>query len=209
MTNAGKVFISYSRDDADQANLVGSALRSNGLGVWWDENLLAGERWQQELDDQLTKAEAIIVLWSENSVRSNWVLFEASIAKRLDKLVNVKIEDTNLPKPFENIQYGDLTAWCRKGLQARDNDPDFRALVESIAHVRRKRANATKMVPLRSCVIGTLIIIGLLLGAAGAIFIEWSRLHNAASICAADSKTTAPPVLEVPRSYPSVIPYKP
>lgn len=207
MNNADTIFVSYSRDDADQANFIRSALRSTGLGVWWDENLLAGQTWQQELDDQITKAEVIIVLWSSRSVGSNWVLFEASIAKRLGKLVNVKIEDITLPKPFDFIQYADLTAWCQKGLQARENDPNFQKLVDSIAHVRRRRANATKMVRLRSCVIATFLILGLLIGAIETIQWQWNQSHNAADKCA-DPKPPIP-IIALPTSYPSAVPYKP
>ena len=45
----------------------------------------------------------IIVLWSRISVKSDWVLGEASTARELGKLIPVKIEDCKLPIQYRGI----------------------------------------------------------------------------------------------------------
>ena len=36
------VFISYSRDDAEEANRLRLALKSRGFAVWWEANMVEG-----------------------------------------------------------------------------------------------------------------------------------------------------------------------
>jgi hypothetical protein len=88
-----QLFISYKREDAATAGAVRRGLMALGFSVWWDEKLQTGQKWDEEIDEALRKAEAAVVLWSEAAVRSDWVKHEASVAKSRQKLTHAQIED--------------------------------------------------------------------------------------------------------------------
>ena len=44
-----------------------------GHDVWWDRHLHGGSRFAKEIDQALKNAEAVVVLWSEESLESAWV----------------------------------------------------------------------------------------------------------------------------------------
>ena len=56
-------------------------------------------------------AKCIVVLWSKQSIHSNWVLEEADIGKRRGILVPAKIDPVVPPLGFGLIQAADLTDW--------------------------------------------------------------------------------------------------
>ena len=84
------VFISYSKKDVEQVRLLEAFLQSEGLTVWWDRELSAGEEFSDTIVRQLELARAVIVIWTENSVRSNFVYAEAANAQFHEKLVPVR-----------------------------------------------------------------------------------------------------------------------
>jgi hypothetical protein len=47
------VFLSYARDDASAARRIAEALRASGLEVWFDENELRGDVWDQKTPRQI------------------------------------------------------------------------------------------------------------------------------------------------------------
>ena len=96
-------FLSYAHDDTKSASIVASLLQANGVTVWWDRSLVAGDRFHKVIEDEINKAKAVIVLWSRKSVQSDWVQGEAQTARELDKLVPVKIEECKLPIPYRAI----------------------------------------------------------------------------------------------------------
>ena len=84
------IFISYSKKDAAEARFIAAQLEAQGYSVWWDTNLETGDEFRQEITKQLDDAKAVIVLWTENSVKSVWVNAEASRAHSDRKLVPLK-----------------------------------------------------------------------------------------------------------------------
>ena len=95
-----ELFLSYAHQDIGQAETLAQLLEANGLTVWWDRRMVAGDKINDVIDKELEKAKGIIVLWSRISVKSDWVRGEASTAQELGKLIPIKIEDCKLP-----IQY--------------------------------------------------------------------------------------------------------
>ena len=53
----------------------------------------------------------MVVLWSAQSIESEWVCEEATEGRRLDRLVPVLIEQVRPPAGFREIQAADLTGW--------------------------------------------------------------------------------------------------
>jgi tetratricopeptide (TPR) repeat protein len=105
------VFLSYGRTSHASARRISGALESAGYSVWFDENLPAHRPFSDVIEEQLENARAVIVLWSQGSVQSQWVRSEANRARETGKLIQVRLDDVRLPMPFDQIQCTDLRGW--------------------------------------------------------------------------------------------------
>ncbi|MCB1764024.1 MAG: toll/interleukin-1 receptor domain-containing protein, partial [Gammaproteobacteria bacterium] len=97
------VVISYAHEERDKAQHLAEVLKKFGFVVWWDRNLYAGEDFSAKIEQKIRQSTAVIVMWSVNSVKSRWVLGEASLADELDKLITVKVDECNLPINYRNL----------------------------------------------------------------------------------------------------------
>lgn len=125
------VFISYSNPDRAKAELLVKKLSAVGMSVWWDGELSAAENFDVAIREQASNSKALVTLWSPHSVHSAWVLTEADIARRLNRLVPAIIEPVALPLGFTAIQAADLTTW-----NGQDGHPGFDALVRSLRRLK-------------------------------------------------------------------------
>ena len=66
------VFLSYVREDADKARAIAAILERSGHSVWWDRQIKGGGEFSAEIEAALERADSVVVLWSERSVRSAW-----------------------------------------------------------------------------------------------------------------------------------------
>jgi hypothetical protein len=105
------VFVSYNREDLPIAQRVVDGLVHEGLNVWLDMELKAGENYDEITEERLRGAKAVVVLWSSRSVKSRWVRAEATIGQRKSTLVPAMIEECDRPVMFELIQTTDLSKW--------------------------------------------------------------------------------------------------
>jgi adenylate cyclase len=104
-----RVFLSYARSDIDAAKQLAELLSRAGHEVWWDRHLHAGSRFAIEIEQALKDAEAIVVLWSEHSVKSAWVQDEASEGRDSGRLVPVIVGSVKPPlgfRQFHTIELG-------------------------------------------------------------------------------------------------------
>ncbi|MCI4663801.1 MAG: toll/interleukin-1 receptor domain-containing protein [Neomegalonema sp.] len=106
-----QVFLSYTRRDRERVQPLVTALQAQGYEVFWDYDLIPGEKWRERLDEELEKAEVILVLWSKKSVVSSEVILEAEVGRQAGKLAQVRIDAVEPPGRFFFVQYGDLTGW--------------------------------------------------------------------------------------------------
>ena len=107
------IFISYSKADQAEARLLAAFLEAEGYDVWWDTSLLSGDKYRKVIMEELAKARAAIVIWTENSVKSDWVMSEAGRAHADQKLIPVKargLEYKNIPPPLDNQYIENLDA---------------------------------------------------------------------------------------------------
>ncbi|RZA31997.1 MAG: TIR domain-containing protein [Lysobacteraceae bacterium] len=103
------VFLSYSRADQQQARILAHALEEAGLQVWWDTLIEGGAAFARTIEAALGASDAVVVLWSRNSVASDWVLDEAARGRDLKKLVPLSIDGTEPPMGFRQYQSIALT----------------------------------------------------------------------------------------------------
>src|SRR3954453_206820 len=105
------IFVSYGRSTEVQAQQVAEALRTGGYDVWRDDELPAHRAYGDVIEERLRSAKAVVVLWSAEAARSQWVRAEADIAREAGTLVQVTLDGTIPPLPFNQIQCADLTGW--------------------------------------------------------------------------------------------------
>ncbi|NMQ19667.1 toll/interleukin-1 receptor domain-containing protein [Candidatus Competibacter phosphatis] len=121
------VFISYKREDRQKARAIAEALAKTGLDVWWDIELLPGQRFADEINAVIDQAKAAVVLWTPKSIASHWVIAEAAHALKRDILVPAWIEHVELPVPFNTLHTLDLTKW-----NSTPTDPLLEGLIAGI-----------------------------------------------------------------------------
>ena len=122
------VFISYASEDRERARIVASALEARGWSVWWDRKIVAGQTFDQVIEQELEAAKSVVVLWSKDSISSEWVKNEAAAAAERGVLVPALLDDVKLPLEFRRRQAADLIGW--------EGDPShagFQALCDGVA----------------------------------------------------------------------------
>ena len=105
------VFVSYARADEAVARRVAARLEEAGHEVWWDQHLPAHQAYADVIERQLRAAKAVVVLWSAQAAKSQWVRAEADVARAAGTLVQARIDETIPPLPFNQIQCADLSSW--------------------------------------------------------------------------------------------------
>ena len=123
-----QIFISYARSDEAIAEQVAVALRSLGREVWRDDELPAHRAYSEVIEERLKAAAAVVVLWSAEAVKSQWVRAEADAARTAGTLVQASIDGSVPPLPFNQIQCADLKDWTVK-----IDTAGWRKLVASVA----------------------------------------------------------------------------
>ena len=124
------VFLSYSSADREAARRFADGLGEEGLSVWWDAALRAGETFDEVIENALKAAKCVIVLWSPRSVTSRWVRAEATLADRRNKLVPVIIEQCDRPIIFELTHTTDLSKW-----DGSTSDPAWRNMIKDLGRL--------------------------------------------------------------------------
>ena len=136
------IFISYARGTADQALRVAEALRASGYDVWRDDQLPAHRAYADVIEERLKAARAVVVLWSSEAVKSQWVRAEADLARQAGTLVQLRVDGTVLPLPFNQIECADLAAWT-----GDPEAPGWKKVVMSVAALLGPMAEKDSQAP--------------------------------------------------------------
>lgn len=105
------VFVSYSYRDRERVRSFVKTLEAAGWSVFWDVTIDPGKTWRQELAEQVIAARAVVVIWSHDSVTSDWVQEEAEEGRRRHILVPIRIDEVTPPFGFGRIHAADFTKW--------------------------------------------------------------------------------------------------
>ncbi len=127
------IFLSYKSEDRPRAKIIAEALEQHGYSVWWDRIIPPGKTFDQVIEEALDAAKCEIILWSRESVSSDWVKNEAREGTRRHILVPVLIDDVKIPFEFRHIQAAQLTDW-----QGALPNPEFELLLKSIGEILGK-----------------------------------------------------------------------
>ena len=98
------IFISYASPDRDRVAPIVAALESEGWTVWWDRKIEAGTAYDREIQESLEAARCVVVVWTESSLESDWVLAEANEGLERGILIPILLEPIRPPLAFRRIQ---------------------------------------------------------------------------------------------------------
>lgn len=167
------LFLSYARADGDYAHRLAAALEHAGFIIWWDALIEGGEAYSRSIAEALEQADVVIVLWSKNSVESDWVRDEAAQGRERHRLVPLSIDGTRPPLGFRQYQVIDVSRW-----HGRKSAPEIgaieRAIHSVLHHDHAPHTPAPVRVSRRTALIGGSAAAGVALVAGGAWF-AWDR----------------------------------
>ncbi|MEO0724998.1 MAG: toll/interleukin-1 receptor domain-containing protein [Bacteroidota bacterium] len=130
----GYIFISYKREEAEIAQKLMEALVKEGFEVWWDKDIQCGQQWASIIDEKLSGAGCVIILWSEKALNSPWVKHEASHALTRDVYAPARIELVDIISPYDQVQATDMYNW-----DGEVEHPGFRGLLNRATELLPER----------------------------------------------------------------------
>lgn len=131
-----KLFLSYSRKDARQAERLTRWLEGEGHDVWRDEDDIGGgTSFSSEIERALEDSDAVLVLWSADSAQSAWVRDEAGYGRDRGKLIPLSLDGTEPPLGFRQFQSIDVSKW--KGHGAPPAAERIKAAIERISGLQQ------------------------------------------------------------------------
>jgi hypothetical protein len=140
------IFISYASEDRDRAIPIVKALEEHGWSIWWDRTIPPGKFFDQVIEEAITSAKCLVVLWSKKSIKSEWVKEEATKGKKRHILVPALIDPVEPPLGFGLIQAATLVDWCEHPFHL-----GFKQLIQAITELigapkprEMKEANKTE-----------------------------------------------------------------
>jgi TIR domain len=122
------IFLSYSSADRFTARRIAKFLEDSGWSVWMDRFIKGGTAWHPELQAQLRSARCVVVLWTRDSVASDWVVAEARAARERQVLLPVKLHPVTPPDELAEVQCTQVTAWIDES-----NSFELQPLVDRVA----------------------------------------------------------------------------
>lgn len=102
-----KVFISYSRDDLSQVKPLVNLLKASNVDVFMDnDSIKYGDDWEKVLIQNIKSSERILVFWSKNAAKSDWVRREYTMAMNVAgvRVIPVPLDSTPLPDSLSKFQ---------------------------------------------------------------------------------------------------------
>lgn len=130
------VFVSYARGDERIARTVAQRLTEAGYSVWWDSELLPHNRFANVIEEEIGAASAVLVIWSEVAAKSQWVRAEAELGRSDGKLIQVAIDQSPIPLPFNQYQIADLRHW-----RGDRSNTHWQKVLASVAHFQSAKDN--------------------------------------------------------------------
>lgn len=149
------VFISYSHQDNDFAQLLRTELQNAGIPTWLAlENIKPGEDWKGEIDDAIKNSFALIVIISPASDQSKYVTYEWALAYGFGipiiPILYKRLDSPQKPHPrLESLQYEDFSLnrnrpWHRvverlneiqtEYLRKEQRDPKIEEAIQALDH---------------------------------------------------------------------------
>ncbi|MEP1143465.1 MAG: TIR domain-containing protein [Henriciella sp.] len=137
------VFFSYSRVDQSKAISIIREIENAGFSVWWDGVLKGGVKYVESTGEALESAKAVVVMWSKDSIKSNWVLDEAMNGRERACLVPISLDGSVPPLGFRQFQVIDLSGW-KEGQKT----PALSNLLSTVAELHDQQLDPAQHLPI-------------------------------------------------------------
>ena len=124
------LFLSYARADRPRAEKLAATLEQAGFTLWWDALIEGGAQFAARIGEALDRADAVIVLWSQHSIGSDWVRDEASQGRDAHRLVPLSLDGSAPPLGFRQYHAIDLRQW-----NGRSDAPEIAAIARAVAAI--------------------------------------------------------------------------
>jgi len=112
------VFISYAKEDEDNADQLYQGLKERGLKPWMDkEDILPGQEWELQIRKAIDKCDFLIIMFSSSSVNKRGYLHKEikmalTIAQEMPEdsifLIPARLEKCVIPENMNKYQWVDL-----------------------------------------------------------------------------------------------------
>jgi hypothetical protein len=118
-----KIFISYSRSDANTVSTIIDRLNTAGHEVWVDRiGIRGGEKWRQQIVHAIEESDVIVLVLSKNSIASDNVRKEIDLAEGSKiQIIPLLLQQVDIPASIKyqlaGIQQIDLYTSFERGLQ--------------------------------------------------------------------------------------------
>lgn len=140
------IFISYNATDRELVQSLVVALKAHGFSVFWDRTIPPGKNWRDVIGSELLKADCVAVIWTKNSINSDWVLVEAEEAKKRGSLFPVNYGGVDIPLGFGEIQTHELS-----DIEIRSNYRKFVAAIEAFLKDLSGDRTTTETTSIQKC----------------------------------------------------------
>jgi hypothetical protein len=124
------IFISYTSSDRPRAESLERWFQACGWSVWIDRDIELGEGWERRIKSELESARLVVVLWSADARRSDWVVREARGAMEDGRLLQIHATGLPLLPPFDQIQAVRMQSWS-----GEEGHSERMKLLETIAEL--------------------------------------------------------------------------
>ncbi|MEM8696515.1 MAG: toll/interleukin-1 receptor domain-containing protein [Pseudomonadota bacterium] len=105
------IFLSYARKNRDRVAAIADGLSDGGYDLWWDTALKAGDNYALKIEQALDATKSVVVCWSQQAKESLWVRAEATEALDNDKLIQLKLDESRMPLPFNILNMIAFDGW--------------------------------------------------------------------------------------------------
>ena len=123
MHTKARVFVSHSSKDKPFVRRLSEDLLDLGVPIWFDDwEIAPGDSIIERVYSGLDASDALLVVLSQESVKSRWVSEELSVAvmRRLSaddiRVIPVLLQDCAIPTPLKHIKYSDFRTSYEAGI---------------------------------------------------------------------------------------------
>jgi hypothetical protein len=119
MAHQPRLFISYSKQDAEFVRYLAALLKAQNFSIWYDSELNPGDDWWTVLEREIYACDAFLVVMTQAGRSSRWVLRELLLAEKIGKPVFPVLLAGEVWANLADLQFVDMRAGLRAPLPAR------------------------------------------------------------------------------------------
>ena len=99
------IFVSYAHKNKDKVYPIIKRLHEMGYRLWYDEGIEAGDKWFKVISDHLRRSACMLLFWSPEAEKSQWVGKEILIALNNGiRIAGSVIIQTTIPDELVDVQ---------------------------------------------------------------------------------------------------------